>query len=190
MKSDLPLPAPTLQNFFVKNFLFLVDGFPKLDFIGWDGNLQQRKVKSAVKPNRMPSILQMLTPMTTMHCCHCNDDWEGHYHYVDAASDANPWVVTRQSLIQYQNFCRLSLFSWKIASSQKCRKFCHQVQLTNLEGREGTFANTLHYCIFCNIFWIYGHSQSHFCDIASTILTSSSLDLLFGHFFIESAKFI
>ena len=102
MKSDLPLPAPTLQNFFVKNFLFLVDGLPKLDFIGWDGNLQQGKVKSAVKPNRMPSILQMLTPMTTMHCCHCNDDWEGHYHYVDAASDANPWVVTRQSLIQYQ----------------------------------------------------------------------------------------
>ena len=85
-------------------------------------------------------------------------------------------------------FTGFSLNSQKIASSQKCRKFCHQVQLTNLEGREGTFANTLHYCIFCNIFWIYGHSQSHFCDIASTILTSSSLDLLFGHFFIESAK--
>ena len=108
--------------------------FPKLDFIGWE--IQQGNVKSVVEPNRNPSILQMLMPMTTMHCCHCNDDWEGHYHYVDAASDANPWVVTRQSLIQYQNFCRLSLFSWKIASSQKCRKFCHQVQLTNLEGRD------------------------------------------------------
>ena len=33
-------------------------------------------------------------------------------------------------------FYRLLLNSQKIASSQKCRKFCHQVQLTNLEGRD------------------------------------------------------
>ena len=33
-------------------------------------------------------------------------------------------------------FYRLLLTSQKIASSQKCRKFCHQVQLTNLEGRD------------------------------------------------------
>ena len=33
-------------------------------------------------------------------------------------------------------FYRLLLNSQKIASSQKCRKFCHQVQLTNLEGKD------------------------------------------------------
>ena len=54
-------------------------------------------------------------------------------------------------------FYGLTLTFQNFASSQKCRKFCHQVQLTNLEGRDFSKYVTLlqpqQY-----IFAIYSHS--------------------------------
>ena len=80
------------------------------------------------------NVLQMFTLM--LHAAADNsDDWEGHYHYVDLSEHGQH--TGRQSFKKqylFSFFTGLLLNSQKIASSQKCRKSCHQVQLTNLEG--------------------------------------------------------
>ena len=55
-------------------------------------SVPERILSVVVEQDRSEMFLQMFTLM--LHAADDNDDWERHYHYVDAAADASTRVVS------------------------------------------------------------------------------------------------